>query len=74
MNVLVLGADGYLGWPLVCCLAKTQSPIIAVDSEFKRSIAASIGVDSLFRFHLSLIELMNLLKRRKLTASQLRQI
>ncbi len=47
MSILVLGADGYLGWPLVCRLATTtDQTIIAVDDLSKRSRVAEAGYDS----------------------------
>lgn len=47
MSVIVLGADGYLGWALLCKLAATvKEPLIAVDDLSKRRRGAQQGTDS----------------------------
>jgi UDP-sulfoquinovose synthase len=47
MSILVLGADGYLGWPLVCKLATSVNErIIAVDDLSKRRRVAAAGYGS----------------------------
>ncbi|MDB4906019.1 MAG: hypothetical protein JWO05_803 [Gemmatimonadetes bacterium] len=47
MSVLVLGADGYIGWSLLCRLAlEVDEPIIAVDDLSKRERVACCGSDS----------------------------
>ena len=47
MSLLVLGADGYLGWALLCKLALVvDEPIIAVDDLSKRRRVASVEADS----------------------------
>lgn len=47
MSILVLGADGYLGWALVCRLAAgVAEPIIAVDDLSKRQRVAGSGSES----------------------------
>lgn len=47
MSLLVLGADGYLGWALTCHLAAVlREPIIAVDDLSKRRRVAELGFGS----------------------------
>ena len=47
MSILVLGADGYIGWSLVCRLAASRrEPIIAVDNLSKRQRVAALGGES----------------------------
>ncbi len=42
MNILVLGADGYIGFPLVCNLASKKHTIIGVDNHYKRDGNCSV--------------------------------
>lgn len=47
MSVLVLGADGYLGWSLLCKLADAlHEPLIAVDDLSKRRRVGEQGCES----------------------------
>jgi len=47
VSIIVLGADGYLGWALLCKLAATvREPLIAVDDLSKRRRVARQGTDS----------------------------
>lgn len=47
MSVLILGADGYLGWPLTCALAaRLDERIVAVDDLSKRRRVAEAGFRS----------------------------
>jgi len=47
VTLLVLGADGYIGWALVCRLAASvREPIIAVDDLSKRRRVAAMGGES----------------------------
>ena len=47
MSILVLGADGYLGWALTSHLAMTvKEPILAVDDLSKRRRVAASGHES----------------------------
>lgn len=39
MKIVVLGADGYLGWPTCMHLASMGHEVVAVDNYFKRDIA-----------------------------------
>jgi UDP-sulfoquinovose synthase len=63
MTVVILGADGYLGWALTCKLAATlDEPIIAVDDLSKRRRVRELGSESaipILPFH----ERMALLRR-----------
>lgn len=44
MSILVLGADGYIGWSLLCRLAATvNEPLVAVDDLSKRARVESVG-------------------------------
>jgi UDP-sulfoquinovose synthase len=47
VSIVVLGADGYLGWALMCRLATTvRQPIIAIDDLSKRDRVAQSGGES----------------------------
>ena len=46
-TVLVLGADGYCGWPTVLHLAARGMRVVAVDNLSRRSWGAGLGIDSL---------------------------
>lgn len=47
MSILVLGADGYLGWALLCKLADTVTePLVAVDDLSKRRRVGELGSES----------------------------
>ncbi|HUP88969.1 MAG TPA: NAD-dependent epimerase/dehydratase family protein [Longimicrobiales bacterium] len=47
MSVVVYGADGYIGWSLVCAIAtQLNEPIIAVDDLSKRERVNSLGFTS----------------------------
>jgi UDP-sulfoquinovose synthase len=48
MKVMVLGADGYLGWPTAMYLAAEGHDILAVDGLNKRLWEAEVGVQPLF--------------------------
>lgn len=47
MKVIVLGADGYLGWPTVLRLSSNGHDVIAVDNYLKRKVTEELGVASL---------------------------
>src|SRR5688572_10718890 len=52
MSIIVLGADGYIGWPLVCRLATSVAqPIIAVDDLSKRRRVDEAGLQSALPIH-----------------------
>lgn len=47
MSIVVLGADGYIGWALLCRLAATvEERLIAVDDLSKRGRVEALGCDS----------------------------
>src|SRR3984957_1869424 len=47
MNILVLGGDGYLGWPTALHLSALGHHITVVDNLVRREYDAEMGVDSL---------------------------
>src|SRR5687767_4774964 len=47
MKVLVLGGDGYLGWPTAMHLAAAGHDVAVVDNFLRRSMAVELGADSL---------------------------
>ena len=46
MKVLILGADGYLGWPLLLRLAAEGHEVVGVDSLATRKFVESVGSDT----------------------------
>lgn len=46
-TVMVLGADGYLGWPMALRLSALGYEVVAVDSLAKRSWRSELGIESL---------------------------
>jgi UDP-sulfoquinovose synthase len=55
MKILVLGGDGYLGWPTALHLSDLGHDVTVVDNLVRREYDAEMGVDSLVPIH-SLIE------------------
>lgn len=47
MKVLILGADGYLGWPTVMDFAQAGHQVCAVDNYMRRTIAEATNSDAL---------------------------
>ena len=47
MKIMVLGADGYLGWPTALHLSKKGHEVAVVDNCVRRSYDLEMGVDSL---------------------------
>ena len=47
MKVIVLGGDGYLGWPQSCFLAARGHDVLAVDNFNRRKYHLELGSDSL---------------------------
>ena len=47
MRVLVLGADGYLGWPTSMYLSERGHEVAGVDNYFRRMAARQLGCDPL---------------------------
>ena len=56
MKVLILGGDGYLGWPTAMRLSRLGHDIVAVDNYLRRNIARAEDVEPLY-------ELPNLIER-----------
>jgi UDP-sulfoquinovose synthase len=48
MKILILGADGYLGWPTVMNLSSAGHEIVAVDNYLRRNIAREEDCEALF--------------------------
>lgn len=48
MNVLILGGDGYLGWPTAARFAAQGHNVIAVDNYLRRSLAEATDSEGLF--------------------------
>ena len=47
MKVLVLGADGYLGWPTCMYFSQRGHEVIGVDNYFRRLAALELDCESL---------------------------
>ncbi len=47
MNILVLGGDGYLGWPTALHLSASGHQVTVVDNLVRREYDTEMGVDSL---------------------------
>jgi UDP-sulfoquinovose synthase len=47
MKVLILGADGYLGWPTAMYFSKRGHEVIAVDNYFRRNAATELDCEAL---------------------------
>ncbi|KVE36840.1 NAD-dependent epimerase/dehydratase family protein [Burkholderia sp. BDU5] len=48
MRVLILGGDGYLGWPTAMSLAKSHHEICVIDNYLRRNIARETSSEPLF--------------------------
>lgn len=48
MKVLILGADGYLGWPTCMYFSERGHEVVGIDNYFRRNSAAELGCDPLF--------------------------
>jgi nucleoside-diphosphate-sugar epimerase len=48
MKILILGIDGYLGWPLALRLARRGHEVIGIDNLFTRKFSQEVGADSAF--------------------------
>lgn len=68
VKIIVLGADGYLGWPTTLHLLNQGYEVVAVDNYFKRKIALEANASSLFECP-DLEE-----RRRRLTAPAKRRL
>lgn len=49
MQILILGADGYLGWPTVMDLTSKGHDVVAVDNYLRRKLFQEVGVEPLFK-------------------------
>ena len=47
MRILILGADGYLGWPTVMDLSTKGHDVVAVDNYLRRKLFHEVGVEPL---------------------------
>ena len=47
MKIMVLGGDGYLGWPTACYLSKRGHKILSIDNFSKKQIENENGVSSI---------------------------
>lgn len=47
MRVLILGMDGYLGWPMALKLAKQGCRVLGIDNLMRRELVAERGADSI---------------------------
>jgi len=59
MRILILGGDGYLGWPTAMALSKKGFEIMVVDNYLRRNLCRNLNVEPLF-------PLPNLLERAKI--------
>src|SRR5690242_16482033 len=48
MKVLILGGDGYLGWPTAMRLSKAGHEVMAVDNYLRRRLCREESVEPLF--------------------------
>ena len=48
MKVLILGGDGYLGWPTAMHLSAKGHEVAVVDNYFRRNICREENVDPLY--------------------------
>lgn len=48
MNVLILGGDGYLGWPTAMHLSAAGHEVTVADNYFRRNACADLDVDMLY--------------------------
>ena len=58
MRILILGADGYLGWPTCMYFSRRGHDVVGVDNYFRRSAATELDCEPL-------IPLPNLVQRAK---------
>jgi UDP-sulfoquinovose synthase len=59
LRILILGADGYLGWPTCLYFSKREHEVIGIDNYFRRNSAIELDCESL-------IPAPNLLQRANL--------
>ena len=61
MKILILGCDGYLGWPLALRLASRGHIVSGLDNESRRKVVSEVGSDSLLPIASRPTRLMTLL-------------
>ena len=49
MRILILGGDGYLGWPMAMHFAKRGHDVTVVDNYLRRKIAMGNGLEALIQ-------------------------
>ena len=49
MKVLILGADGYLGWPTCMHFSQRGHKVIGIDNYFRRKACIELDCESLFQ-------------------------
>ena len=61
MKILILGADGYLGWPTTMHFANMGHNVLAVDNLSKRKIETELGIEplNLVNFFQKRVEIWN---------------
>jgi UDP-sulfoquinovose synthase len=58
-NILILGGDGYLGWPMAMYLSNKKYKVTVVDNYLRRNLCKEIGLNLLY-------EVPNLIERARL--------
>ena len=48
MHILILGADGYLGWPTAMYFSKLGYEVTAVDNYFRRNSCRELDIELLY--------------------------
>jgi UDP-sulfoquinovose synthase len=51
MRILIIGGDGYLGWPTAMHFSKAGNEVMVLDNFVKRKIELEEGIDPLFRVY-----------------------
>jgi len=67
MKILVIGADGYLGWPTAMRLSSKGHKVFGIDNFSKRKIEHENGIKPLFKIETmqSRVNLWNKIKPKK---------
>ncbi len=48
MNILILGGDGYLGWPTALYFSARNHEVTVVDNYFRRKACLELDVEPLY--------------------------
>ncbi len=48
MRILILGGDGYLGWPTAMHLSSSGHEVVVIDTYLRRKLCQEVNVDPLF--------------------------